>query len=411
MAAATPARRDGRWLAVVGIGEDGVAGLGAAARAAVERAEIVYGGARHLALADPLIRGARRPWPSPLAGAVDEIAALSGRPVCVLASGDPFHFGVGATLARAIPATAMQVFPAPSSFSLAAARLGWPLQEAETISLHGRPAALLRALLSPGARILALTSDGSAPREIAALLCSDGFGPSTLHVLEALGGAEETIATVTAETLGERRFNPLNLVAIEAQAAGEARLLPLGTGLDDAFFEHDGQITRAEVRAVTLAALAPRRGERLWDIGAGAGSVAIEWLRQHTSLNAAAVEADPARAVHIGRNAGRFGVPHLHVVTGRAPAALAGLPRPDAIFVGGGGTTPGVMEAALGALEAGGRLVANAVTLEMRSRLYALHADRGGDLVEVAVARAAPLGRMRAMRPALPVLQWRWRRP
>ncbi|WP_422392459.1 precorrin-6y C5,15-methyltransferase (decarboxylating) subunit CbiE [Nitratireductor thuwali] len=407
------ARRDpsSRWLTIVGIGEDGLAGLSEAAKAAIGEAEFVFGGHRHLALAESMIAGEKCPWPTPFAKAVNDIAALSGRRVCVLASGDPFHFGVGATLARRVTAAEMHILPAPSAFSLAAARLGWPLQEAETVSLHGRPIALIRPLLHPGRRVIALTSDGQAPAKVAALLMEEGFGASRFHVLEALGGPRERHTRATAEDLGAPTFDDLNVIAVEVAASAGARILPLGTGLADTLFEHDGQITRPEVRAVTLAALQPKRGQLLWDIGAGSGSISIEWMRQHPSLRAIAIEADAPRAERIGRNAESFGVPDLQMVTGTAPEALAGLPTPDAVFIGGGGSVPGVTETAMEALPTGGRLVANAVTLEMRAMLIELHARRGGELIEIAIARAAPVGGMTAMRPALPVMQWRWSKP
>lgn len=335
------------------------------------------------------------------------MAALRGRPVCVLASGDPFQHGVGATLARRIGAEEMTVIPAASAFGLAAARLGWALQEVETISLHGRAEALVRPLLHPGTRILALTSDGAAPARIARRLVEAGFGASRLHVLEAMGGPRERRLTARAADFGEAACAELNLLAVEVEGGAEAAVLPLA-GLDDALFEHDGQITKREVRAVTLAALASRRGERLWDVGAGSGSVAIEWLLRHPSLRAVAVEARPDRAARIRRNAEALGAPGLEVREGAAPAALAGLPPPDAIFLGGGGTDPGVLEAVIAALPAGGRLVANAVTLAMQARLTEAAGRLGGDLVALSVARAAPVGAMTAWRPALPVVQWSW---
>jgi len=405
-----PAATNAKWLSVVGIGEDGVEGLGPAARARVAEAEVVFGGPRHLALAAPLIRGRAQPWPSPFDTGLAAVLALRGRPVCVLASGDPFLHGVGATLARRLDPGEMAVLPAPSAFSLAAARLGWALQEVETISLHGRPVEALRPLLHPGARILALTSDGAGPAAAARLLTAGGFGDSRLRVLEALGGPGERVTKAEAAALGGAAFGPLNVLAIEVVAAAGARILPLG-GLDDALFEHDGQITKREIRAVTLAALGPRRGETLWDIGAGAGSVAIEWMLRHPSLRAVAVEARADRADRIRRNAAALGVPALAVVEGTAPAALAGLPVPDAVFLGGGGTDPGVLDAALAALPAGGRIVANAVTLEMQAALIALAGRFGGALSTIAVSRAGPVGGMTAWRPALPVTQWAWTRP
>ena len=405
-----PAATNTKWLAVVGIGEDGVDGLGEAARRAIAEADVVFGGRRHLALAAPLIRGEARPWPSPFDAAMAEVLAFRGGAVCVLASGDPFQNGVGATLARRLDAGEMAVFPAPSAFSLAAGRLGWALQEVETISLHGRDVALLRPLLHPEARVLALTSDGKGPAEIARLLVADGFGRSALHVLEALGGADERIRCASAAASVSVECGPLNLVAIEVIADPGARVLPFGS-LDDGLFEHDGQITKREVRAITLAALAPRRGERLWDIGAGAGSVAIEWMLRHPSLRAVAIEADPDRAARIRRNAVALGTTGLEVIERVAPAALVGLTVPDVIFLGGGGTDPGVLEAAIAALAPGGRMVANAVTLEMQALLIGTAARLGGALTTIAIARAAPVGGMTAWRPAMPVTQWAWVKP
>lgn len=400
-----------KWLAVVGINEDGVAGLGEEARALIAGAAHVFGGARHLALAQPLIRGAAHPWPVPFDTAMRAVVALRGQAVCVLASGDPFLHGVGATLARQISPGEIRVVPAPSAFSLAAARLGWALQDVETVSLHGGPIALILPLLHPGRRILALTSDGGSPAAIAALLTEAGFGASAFHVLEALGGAEEAMRTGRADAVGEAAFHPLNIVAVEVAAGVPARILPRAPGLDDDLFAHDGQITKREVRALTLAALQPRRGELLWDIGAGAGSVAIEWMLADPSLHAIAIEAHAERAARISANAARLGVPGLRVVAGTAPAALAGLPPPDAVFIGGGGTVAGVMPAAIDALPAGGRLIANAVTLAMEALLLDLYQTHGGELTRIALSRAAPLGGMAGWRPAMPVTQWRWVKP
>lgn len=400
------------WLSIVGIGEDGLPGLGEAAKAAIARAEVVFGGERHLALAAAAISGQPKPWLSPFSASVDAIVALRGHSVCVLASGDPFQHGVGGTLARRIDASEMTVFPHPSSFSLAAARLGWPLQDVLTLSLHGRPLDLIRPHLHPGARILALTSDEHGPAALAALLTDAGFGISIVTVLEALGGPQEVVRSHVAMHFALADINPLNICAISVVALPGARILPLTPGLDDALFEHDGQITKREVRALTLAALAPRHGETLWDIGAGSGSVAIEWLLAHPSLRAVAIEADAERAARIRRNAANFGVPHLELVEGVAPDALSDFdPLPHAIFVGGGGTDPGVLDAAIAALRTGGRLVANAVTLELEAVLLSRHAALGGTLTRIAVSRADAVGSMTAWRPAMPITQWAWTKP
>ncbi|WP_145720916.1 precorrin-6y C5,15-methyltransferase (decarboxylating) subunit CbiE [Mesorhizobium tianshanense] len=400
-----------KWLTIVGIGEDGLAGLGDGAKRLMAEAEVIFGGKRHLALVASLAKGEPRAWPVPFDPDMRDVLALSGRRVCVLASGDPFFHGVGVTLARKIAVEEMRVIPAPSAISLAAARLGWALQDVETISLHGRPLDLIRPLLHPGARILALTSDSDAPVAIARLLTEVGFGASRLTILEALGGPNERLRSARADAFDFEKINPLNVLAIEVDSISKARILPLASGLADHLFEHDGQITKREIRAVTLSALAPRRGELLWDIGAGSGSIGIEWMLAHPSMRAIAIETDPARAARIRRNASACGVPGLAVVEGSAPQALTGLETPDAIFIGGGGSDAGVLETAIGVLLAGGRLVANAVTLEMESLLLSRHAALGGDLTRIAISRASTVGSMQAWRPAMPITQWSWVKP
>lgn len=392
----------------MGIGEDGVEGLGAEAKRRIAQAEFVFGGRRHLDLVTGLVRGETRAWPTPFDSTMGAVTALSGRSVCVLASGDPFCHGVGSTLARHVPPAEMETLPAPSAFSLAASRLGWALPDVETISLHGREIERIRSLLSRGTRILALTSDHGGPPSVAALLTRLGFGPSRVTVLEALGGQSERIRSTRADAFDLADINPLNLLAIEVDSASQEAAMPLTPGLPDDAYEHDGQITKREIRALSLAALAPRRGELLWDVGAGSGSIAVEWMLGHPSLRAVAVEERADRAERVRRNALSLGVPQLTVVSGRAPEALAGLPSPDAVFVGGGGSEAGVMDAVVEALRPGGRLVANAVTLEMEQVLLARHAAQGGDLTRIALSRAAPVGSMQGWRLAMPVTQWSW---
>jgi precorrin-6Y C5,15-methyltransferase (decarboxylating) len=400
-----------RWLSIVGIGEDGIEGLSALARGLVSGAEIVFGGKRHLGLAAALIHGAVRPWPSPFESAVAEVLAQRGRQVCVLASGDPYLYGIGALLARHVAPSETVVVPSPSAFSLAAARLGWPLADCALVSLHGRELDRVRPHLQPGARVLALTSDGEGPAALAGLLASIGFAASRFTVLEALGGPRERIRATTAAEFDLGAIDPLNTVAIEVVAQDGARIIARAAGLPDILFEHDGQITKREVRAVTLSSLAPRRGELLWDVGAGAGSVAIEWMLADTSLRAVAIETHPERAARIRRNAASLGVPGIEIVQGAAPAALAGLPVPDAIFVGGGASDAGVLDAVVAALRGDGRLVVNAATLQTEAALLARHGVLGGELIRIAIARAEPVGSMTALRPALPVTQWRWVKP
>jgi precorrin-6Y C5,15-methyltransferase (decarboxylating) len=398
-----------RWLSIVGIGEDGVDGLSPVARRLIEDADIVFGGRRHLTLAGSLIRGEAQPWPSPFDGAVDGVLAQRGRQVCVLASGDPFFYGVGAVLARRINPAEMLAVPAPSAFSLAAARLGWPLQETAHVSLHGRAIDLVRPHLQPGMRVLALTSDGAGPLALARLLSDAGFGASSLTVLEALGGEREQIRTATARTFDLGDIGDLNVVAIVVQAGHDARIIARTAGLPDAMFEHDGQITKREIRAITLSALAPRRGELLWDIGSGSGSIAIEWMLADPSLCAIAIERRPDRAARIRRNAAAFGVPGLEVVEGEAPGVLQDLPAPDAVFIGGGAEAS--LDIALSRLRGRGRLVANAVTLETESMLLVRYATLGGELTRLAVSRADAVGGKTGWRSALPITQWTWIKP
>ncbi|MDJ0511842.1 MAG: precorrin-6y C5,15-methyltransferase (decarboxylating) subunit CbiE [Methyloceanibacter sp.] len=405
--AAEPAPTE-RWLSIVGIGEDGVDGLGRGACDLIENAEVVFGGVRHLALAAPLIRSESKPWPSPFSLAPAEVVALRGRRVCVLASGDPFFYGVGATLAAHVAADEMWVVPATSAFSLAAARMGWPLPDTTIVSVHGRALDRIRPHLHPGARILALTSDAEGPSALARLLTEGGFGASQMTVLEALGGSRERIRSAPAQEFSLRDIAALNTVALEVAAAPGARILGFAPGLDDDLFEHDGQISKSEIRALTLAALRPQHGELLWDVGAGSGSVGIEWLLAHGSLHAIAIEADEARAARAARNAAAFGVPHLDVRQGRAPQALVGLPTPDVVFIGGGGSGDGVFDTCLEALKPGGRLVANAVTLETESELIMRHSTLGGKLIRVSVSRADGVGAKTGWRPAMPVTQWSW---
>jgi precorrin-6B C5,15-methyltransferase / cobalt-precorrin-6B C5,C15-methyltransferase len=401
-----------RWLSIVGIGEDGIDGLSATARGLISAAEIVFGGRRHLSLAAALIRGAARPWPSPFDGVADEVLSHRGRQICVLASGDPFHYGVGAVLARTIDAHEMIVVPAPSAFSLAAARLGWSLPQTALLSVHGRTLDLVRPHLQPGARILALTSDGDGPAALAQLLARAGFGASRLTVLEALGGPHERVRTTPAANFNLGAVDALNTVAIEVVTLANACVIARSSGLADDLFEHDGQITKREVRAITLSSLAPRRGEFLWDIGAGSGAVAIEWmLADPLFMRAVAIERRADRAARIRRNAAAFGVPGLEIVEDAAPAALASLAPPDAIFIGGGASEANVLDAAISALRAGGRLVVNAVTLATEARLIERHAARGGELVRIGIARAGAVGEKAGWRAAMPVTQWMWTKP
>jgi precorrin-6B C5,15-methyltransferase / cobalt-precorrin-6B C5,C15-methyltransferase len=349
-------------------------------------------------------------WPSPIENALPDILARRGEPVCVLASGDPFFYGVGNLLIRHIPVDEMICLPAPSAFSLAAARLGWSLQDCVALSLHGRALEAIIPHLQPRARILALSWDGATPARLARLLCERGMGRSRLVICEAMGGPDERMRAALAEEFALGDIAALNTIAVEIVAEA-ARAIPRASGLPDALFEHDGQITKREIRAMTLAALAPRRGELLWDVGAGSGSVAIEWMLSDPANRAVAIERNPERAGRIARNAAALGVPGLKIVEGEAPAALAGLPAPDAIFVGGGASDAGLLDHVLAALARGGRLVVNAVTLEGQAELTKRFENLGGDLAQANIARADRVGRFHSWRPAMPVVQWTLEKP
>jgi precorrin-6B C5,15-methyltransferase / cobalt-precorrin-6B C5,C15-methyltransferase len=398
------------WLSIIGMGEDGVDGLSPVARQLVASAELVVGGARHLDLASELVRGEQLAWPSPIDAALPQILARRGTPVAVLASGDPFHFGIGSRLAAIVARDEILCLPQPSAFALAAARLGWALQDTRTISLHGRALHGVMRHLHPGARILALAWDGTTPGKLAALLTERGLGDSRLTVLERMGGPHERVLHARAKGGVPEDVDPLNTIALEVVAGPHSRLATFATGRSDDLFANDGQLTKREVRAVTISSLAPRHGELLWDIGLGAGSVAIEWLLCDPSLRAIGIEERADRAANAIRNAAELGATDLQIVGGHAPDALSGLPAPDAVFIGGG-LGDGVLDAAWVALTSGGRMVANAVTLEGESVLLAAFQRYGGELSRIGIARADPLGGLHGWRPAMPVTHWRAVKP
>jgi len=396
-----------RWLSIIGIGEDGRAGLSAAANTLIDAADLVVGGRRHLDLIGAT-RATQMPWLNPLDATIPEILARRGRPVAVLVSGDPFWFGAGVTLARSVPIEEMLVVPAPSSFSLAAARLGWALQDTTTLGLNMRGLTpLLRRHLHHGRRILALALNGETPREVANLLAAAGFRASRMIVMEALGGPRERIREAIAGNFNLADVDPLNLIGIEVIAGANAAPVPFAAGLPDTYFENDGQLTKREVRAVTLSSLQPCPGELLWDIGAGSGSIGIEWLLAHASTRAIGIERDEVRAARASRNAASLGVPHYDVRHGVSPAALAGLPAPDVIFIGGGSASDSTtIDACWLALKPGGRIVVNGVTLETELALMAAYQQHGGTLTRIGIERVEPIGARSGWRPALPVLQW-----
>ncbi len=394
-------------MVVVGIGADGWDGLSPGARRAVEDADVLRGSGRQLALVPDDVPAERVPWPSPMAPALASLVTdHPGRRVVVLASGDPMLSGVGTSLVRLHGAGAVEVVPHPSSVTLACARLGWAVEETQVVSVVGRPVELVAPHATPGRRLLVLGSDGGTPAQVARLLADRGYGASRLVALAQLGGPAERQVTGTAADWPHAATDPLVVTAVEVVADPRTVPLPTVPGLPDDAYAHDGQLTKRDVRAVTLARLAPLPERLLWDVGAGAGSIGIEWMRVHPSCRAVAVESSAERARRIGENATRLGVPGLQVVEGRAPAALDGLPAPDAVFVGGGLTSEGLLEACWAALRSGGRLVANAVTVEGEAVLAAWRARAGGELVRLGVQRAEPVGGYTGWKPAMPVTIW-----
>jgi precorrin-6B C5,15-methyltransferase / cobalt-precorrin-6B C5,C15-methyltransferase len=392
-------------LTVVGIGADGWAGLGEPARAAIAAAELVVGSERQLALL-PTGEAELRPLPSPLEPLLEELAAGNGRRTCVLASGDPMLHGIGASLARRLPPGALAVHPHPSAFALACARLGWPAADVELVSAVARPADVLARDLQPGRRIVAYSTGEDGAAALAAVACAHGYGRSRFVVLEQLGGPAEQVHESTAGEWGTRPADPLHAVAIECVPAPGAPLLQRTPGLPDDAFENDGQLTKRPVRALALAALAPAPRQLLWDVGAGSGSIGIEWLRAEPSAEAVAIEPRPERAARAAANATRLGVPRLRVVEGSAPAALTDLDPPDAVFVGGGVTEPGLLAYCWEELRPGGRLVANAVTLDAEAALFTARAAHGGELTRLEIASAEPLGSFTGWVPRRPIVQW-----
>ncbi|HEY3794303.1 MAG TPA: precorrin-6y C5,15-methyltransferase (decarboxylating) subunit CbiE [Bradyrhizobium sp.] len=393
------------WLSIVGIGEDGFDGLSAVARDLLARAELVAGGRRHLALVATLGKPTLE-WDTPFSASIPKLLAYRGQRVVALCSGDPFWYGAGAVFAEAVPAEETVAIPAPSTFAWAAARLRWRLEETVALGLHARPIELLRPHLRNGARLIVLLRDGAAAAQVAAYLSSTGFGPSRLTVLEALGGPRECIRSATAAGFALDDISAPVALGIEAMADPGAVIMPRVAGLPDELFAHDGQLTKREIRAVTLSTLAPRGGELLWDVGAGSGAIGIEWLLAHPANRAIGIDAREDRLNTARSNAQSLGVPHFDLRLGTAPEALKNLPTPDVVFIGGGASRDGVLDAVWQALPAGGRLVVNSVTLETEAILIARQARHGGGLLRLSVERAGAVGGRSGWRAAMPVVQW-----
>ncbi len=399
-------------VTVVGIGADGWDGLAEVSRRALMSAGVVVGYPRQLELLPDMVTAGRVQWPSPLrTSVVPLVTEHQEAGLCVLASGDPMWHGIGRTLAEELGAHRLHVLPHPSSVSLACARLGWAVEHTSVVSLVTGPVEQLLRHCHDGAHILVLSRDVTSPASVAEWLRLNGFGASRVSVLPSLTLSDPTVGGLarvrgTAQCWDGEVSDPLNVVAVECHSDRTRPHIGLTPGLPDDLFDHDGQITKREVRALTLSALAPAPGELLWDVGGGSGSVAIEWLRAHPSCSAISVERNTERVGRIQQNATRLGVPELLVVAGRAPQALQGLPAPDAVFIGGGLGVDGLVEGCWNNLRPGGRLVANAVTLESQADLVSWRTRLGGELTQVQIAHADPLGRFTTWRPALPLVQW-----
>ena len=395
-----------KWLSVIGIGEDGIAGLNPIARSLLENAEVIFGGDRHLAMLPESARQEKLVWTTPIEHSITEIIQRRGQSVCVLASGDPMCYGVGVTLIRRIPLSEMTIIPSKSAFSLACAKLGWSLTEVELLSLCGRDPALLNAVLYPNARLLILSAGKQTPRTVAEILVEKGYSNSEITVLEHLGGEKERIVRGIAASWDANDIADLNAIALNCIA--DPNTIPLSRlpGLPDNAYHHDGQLTKKEVRSITIAALAPIPGQLLWDVGAGCGSIGIEWMRSDRRCRAIAIEQNAQRVSYIANNASALGVPNLKIVAGVAPNILTNLPQPDTIFIGGGLTAENMLETCWNALSVKGRLVANAVTVEGEQKLLQWQRELGGELTRIAISRAEPLGNFWGWKAIAPVTQW-----
>ncbi|HHS82574.1 MAG TPA: precorrin-6y C5,15-methyltransferase (decarboxylating) subunit CbiE [Devosia sp.] len=396
------------WLHVVGVGEQGVQELPAATRRLLENAQTIFGSPRFLDRIAAREGQDLRPYLSPFSRNLEAIIACRNSPTVVLASGDPNWFGIGATLSRHVGPDEMRLHPALSSFQLAAALLHWPLEQVRCLSLHGRPVENLARFLAPGARILALTGSARTLGQVRDLLLAANLPETRLSILENLGGEQQVIhEMVAADPLPA--IGDFYVLAIHCPDRLQADYLARVPGLSDHLFRHDGQLTKRQVRAATLAHLAPFPGALLWDLGAGSGSIGIEWMRAAAGARATCVEINSERCANIRHNAGALGVPALEVVCADSAQWLASRDvstLPDAIFLGASLTDEPLFETCLKALRPGGRLVANAVTVAAQQALLARQARLGGELSSLSVASLGSIGSHRAMKPALPVLQW-----
>ncbi|QSV53076.1 MAG: precorrin-6y C5,15-methyltransferase (decarboxylating) subunit CbiE [Dolichospermum sp. UKL201] len=395
-----------KWLSIIGIGEDGLAGLSPIAVSCFDKAKIIFGGERHLSMLPPDDNREKISWKSPFTTSITEIINRRGQAVCILASGDPLCYGVGATILKDINISEITIIPAPSAFSLACSRLGWSLTEVETLSLCGRPVSLVQSYIYPGAKLLILSEGKNTPGHVAEILINRGYGNSQITVLEKMGNIEETIITDIATNWQEENIALLNTIAVECIADRGIVGLSRFPGLPDSAFHHDGQLTKREVRAVTLSSLAPLPGELLWDVGAGCGSISIEWMRSDRRCRAIAIEQNSTRLNYIADNAAALGTPNLQIMAGKALEVIPNLPAPNAIFIGGGVTASEILENCWDVLLPGGRMVVNVVTLAGEQRLYQWYEKVGGNFTRIAIQRAEPIGKFLGWKAMSPVTQW-----
>jgi precorrin-6B C5,15-methyltransferase / cobalt-precorrin-6B C5,C15-methyltransferase len=397
------------WLNIIGIGEDGWDGLTAKSHLIIQSAKHIVGSTRTLSML-PATAATHHEWPQPFSAVVEQLKPLQGQPTVILATGDPMNYGVARKLLEFIPKVEVSITPHLSAFSLAASRMGWSLPDCDSFTIHGRPASNLEAFIQPHAKLLVLTQDETSIAEVCRRLIARGFDQSEVTVIENLNGSKERITTFVSNKIPAMAWSPLNVLAIQCIASATAKIWSRVAGLPDEAFVHDGKITKREVRAATLAALAPSPDQLLWDVGAGSGSIGIEWMRSTRGCEAIAIEPLADRRAMIATNADQLGTPRLKIINGVAPLALEGLAKPEAVFIGGGIDQDGVFEACWRALKSSGNLVANAVTLEGDRKLITLQELHGGDLVRMDVSTLTHVGDLRALRPRMSVLQWRIRK-
>jgi precorrin-6B C5,15-methyltransferase / cobalt-precorrin-6B C5,C15-methyltransferase len=398
------------WLTIVGIGEDGWDGLSAKAREAIHRAAHIIGSTRTLAM---LQKGSAKlhEWPQPFSAVVEQLKPLHGHPTVILATGDPMNFGVARKILTFIPKAEVSIITHLSAFSLAAARMGWSLPDCDCFTIHGRPAANLETFIQPDARLIILTEDETSIAEVCRRLVARGYETSEITVLENMGGAKERLTSFTANNIPRVDWSPLNSLAIHCKSSNHAKIWSRLAGLPDDAFVHDGKLTKREVRAATLAALSPAPDQILWDVGAGSGSIGIEWMRSTRGCEAYAIEPLADRRAMIAINADQLGTPRLHIIPKAAPEAYANLPRPHAVFIGGGISVHGTFEGAWETLLPGGTMVANVVTIEGEMHLYDLQEKHGGELVRIETSTLTKVGPHRALKPRMAVTQWRVKKP